>query len=61
MVVQFTLGSREDTNRGQSIRGGDMHQQGSPTNSEDTGNHVASRRRRAQVQTKSARRKLLAH
>ena len=34
-------------NRGQSIRGG--HQQGSPTNSKDTGDHVASRERRVNV------------
>ena len=34
-------------NQGQSIRGG--HQQGSPTNSKDTGNHVASRGRRVNV------------
>ena len=59
MVVQFTPGSKGDTNRGQSIRGG--HQQGSRTNSKDTGNHVASRRRRVHVQSKSTRVKLSAH
>ena len=44
--------SREDTNQGQSIQSG--HHQGSPTNSKDTGNHVASRGRKVHVQSKSA-------